>query len=113
MRQRTALQEATVYIKAGMTPAKIEMVELRSSLQAFATTYGLELDALRSEVSSDLQDCLLRLHSAIQHEVAVSQRLTQEVKALNSDIREVRSDLRWYSQQLQRLEVFVGPKAVA
>jgi len=113
MKQWTALQGTAAHTKAGLTPAKVDLVELKSGLQAFSTTYELELEALRSEVSSDLQDSLQRLQSAIQHELAVSQRLTKELKTLNSDIREVRSALRWHSQQLQRLEVFVGPKAVA
>lgn len=112
-RRVTQLQGVCAQTKAALTPAKVELVEMSSGLQAFAAAYQLTMDAMLSEVGSDLQESLSGLQSSIQRESALSQRLTQELKYLNSNICEVRSTLRKYSQKLQRLEAFVGPKAVA
>lgn len=112
-RRVAQLQGVCAQTKAAFTPAKVELVEMSSGLQAFAAAYQLTLDALLSEVSSDLQESFSGLQSSIQRESALSLRLNQELKSLNFTICEVRSSLRKYSQQLQRLEAFVGPKAVA
>lgn len=106
------LQDRWTEVKIGLRPMKEDMLQMKSSLQSFEAAYQLSLNSIYSDLNTDIQSTLPQLQASIDHEAAVSRRLTAELKALNAEIREVRSALRHYGQQLQRLEVFVGPKTV-